>query len=83
MMKRGIARYTAFCLAAGFTFSQSGMLTMAAGTDLVLVGVGSADKAQTVQTVEGTVMAEQEEDDEDIAEEADEETVNEENGRRE
>ena len=70
MMKRGIARYTAFCLAAGFTFSQSGMLTMAAGTDLVLVGVGSADKAQTVQTVEGTVMAEQEE--------AAEETVSEE-----
>ena len=79
MMKRGIARYTAFCLAAGFTFSQSGMLTMAAGTDLVLVGVGSADKAQTVQTVEGTVMAEQEEAAEDIAEEAAEETVTEEN----
>ena len=70
-MKRGIAKYTAFCLAAGFMFSQSGMLTMAAGSDLVLVGLGTAEKAQATQTVEGTVVEEQaqpEETDADVTE---------------
>ncbi len=50
-MKKGIARFTAFCLAAGFTFGEGGAVAMAAGADSALVGVSSTTK-ENVQVVE-------------------------------
>ena len=44
MMKKGIAQFTAFCMAAGMTFTGNGMVSLAAGTDMALVGIGSTTK---------------------------------------
>lgn len=41
-MKRGLARCTAFCLAAGMSFGGSSIVTYATGSDLTLVGIGSS-----------------------------------------
>lgn len=41
-MKRGLARCTAFCLAAGMSFGGTSIVTYATGSDLTLVGVGSS-----------------------------------------
>ena len=43
-MKKGIAKCTAFVLAAGLTFGQGGTVLLAAGTDTALVGLGSTVK---------------------------------------
>jgi cell wall-associated NlpC family hydrolase len=47
MMKRGIAKFTAFCMAAGMTLGGPGMVSLAAGVDIPLVGVGAAAKGST------------------------------------
>lgn len=56
MMKKGIAKFTAFCLAAGMTFGGTGIVSLAAGADTSLVGLGSTGAgkkaAETVQTEE-------------------------------
>ena len=39
MMKKGIARFTAFCMAAGLTISGTGVVSMADGVDMDLVGM--------------------------------------------
>ena len=44
MMKKGISQFTAFCMAAGMTFTGNGMVSLAAGTDMALVGIGSTTK---------------------------------------
>ena len=44
MMKKGIAQFTAFCMAAGMTFTANSMVSLAAGTDMALVGIGSTTK---------------------------------------
>ena len=43
-MKRGIAKFTAFVLAAGLTFGEGGTVLLAAGTDTALVGLSSTVK---------------------------------------
>ena len=45
MMKKGIARFTAFCMAAGMTFGGRGIVSYATGTDIALVGVSSTTSA--------------------------------------
>lgn len=59
MMKKGIARFTAFCMAAGLTVGGTGIVSMADGVDMALVGIGSGMKtaAPEIKTEE-TVAAE-------------------------
>lgn len=57
-MKKGIARFTSFCMAAGLTLGGS-TGALAAGPDLTLVGVGTSTKPIAAQTVEGTVQEEE------------------------
>ncbi|MDO5346005.1 MAG: C40 family peptidase [Lachnospiraceae bacterium] len=45
MMKKGIARFTAFCMAAGLTIGGTGIVSMADGVDMTLVGIGSSTQA--------------------------------------
>ena len=45
MMKKGIARFTAFCMAAGMTLGGSGIVSYATGADVSLVGVSSTTRA--------------------------------------
>ena len=71
MMKKGIAKFTAFCLAAGLTFSGTGIVSLAAGADTSLVGIGSTGSvkktvaasgetaAQTIEAVEETAEAQE------------------------
>ncbi len=40
-MKKGIAKFTAFCVAAGMTFGGSGIVSLADGPEMSLVGIGS------------------------------------------
>lgn len=56
MMKKGIAKFTAFCLSAGLTFSGTGIVSMATGADMSLVGIGSTTKVN--KTVAQTPAAE-------------------------
>ena len=49
MMKKGIAKFTAFCMAAGLTFGGTGVVSMATGTELSLVGLGSTVNVSAVQ----------------------------------
>lgn len=56
MMKKGIAKFTAFCLSAGLTFSGTGIVSMATGADMSLVGIGSTTRAN--KTVTQTPVAE-------------------------
>ena len=44
-MKKGIAKFTAFCLAAGLTFGEGGMVLLAAGTETTLAGLSGTLKA--------------------------------------
>ncbi len=44
MTKKGIARLTAFIMAAGFVLGEGGQVAMAAGTGTVLVGINTAAK---------------------------------------
>lgn len=41
MKKKGIAKFTAFCMAAGLTFSGTGIVSLAVGADTSLVGIGA------------------------------------------
>lgn len=50
MMKKGIAKFTAFCLSAGLTFSGTGIVSMATGADMSLVGIGSTTKVNKTVT---------------------------------
>lgn len=71
-MKKGIARFTSFCMAAGLTLGGSMGTALAAGPDFTLIGVGTATKAQTIEgSVQETEAAEE------TAEEIVEETVEE------
>ena len=47
MMKKGIARFTAFCMAAGMTLGGSGIVSYATGADVSLVGVSSTTRARS------------------------------------
>ena len=61
MKKKGIAKFTAFCMAAGLTFSGTGMVSLATGADMSLVGIGgTARKAKTAEAsdVQDTVIEE-------------------------
>lgn len=59
-MKKGIAKFTAFCLASGFTFGAGGQVMMAAGADTVFVGVGStAKKTEATYALTGEEKAEE------------------------
>ena len=61
MKKKGIAKFTAFCMAAGLTFSGTGMVSLATGADMSLVGIGgTARKAKTAEAsdVQETVIEE-------------------------
>ena len=46
-MKKGIAKFTAFCLVMGFSFTQSGAVCLSAGIDTALVGVNSSTKSRS------------------------------------
>ena len=60
MMKKGIARFTAFCMAAGMTLGGSGIVSYATGADVSLVGVSSTTRA-AVPTESETEAVETEE----------------------
>ena len=79
MMKKGIAKFTAFCVAAGLTISGTGVVSMADGVDMALVGIGSttqaAAPAQAAQTEE--TAAEDVQEQTEAAEEAADEGVQE------
>ncbi|MDO4475378.1 MAG: NlpC/P60 family protein [Lachnospiraceae bacterium] len=63
-MKKGIAKFTTFCLAAGLIISEGSLAAYAAGADRVLVGIGakqtktaaSGEKAAAEYTVETAAM---------------------------
>lgn len=57
MMKKGIAKFTAFCMAAGMTLGGTGIVSMAAGADTSLVGIGSMLKASTPAKTEAQTEA--------------------------
>ena len=58
-MKKGIAKYTAFCMAAGLVLTNGSIVSMAAGPDLALVGLGTLNyensDAQTAETAEAQI----------------------------
>lgn len=62
-MKKGIAKFTAFCVAAGMTFGGSGIVSLADGPEMSLVGIGSlsAVKETTAAASEETEGSSQEE----------------------
>ena len=41
-MKKGIAKFTAFCLTAGLAIGEGSGVYLGAGADMVLIGLGSA-----------------------------------------
>ena len=58
MMKKGIAKFTAFCLTAGLTFGGTGIVSLATGADISLVGIGGTVKAnKTDVAVSGETSA--------------------------
>ena len=54
MMKKGIAKFTAFCVAAGLTISGTGVVSMADGVDMALVGIGSTTQAAADRSCRGS-----------------------------
>ena len=58
MMKKGIAKFTAFCLTAGLTFGGTGIVSLATGADISLVGIGGTVKGnKTEAAVSGETSA--------------------------
>ena len=58
MMKKGIAKFTAFCLTAGLTFGGTGIVSLATGADISLVGIGGTAKGnKTDAAVSGETSA--------------------------
>lgn len=57
MMKKGIAKFTAFCMAAGMTLGGTGIVSMAAGADTSLVGIGSMLKVSAPAAAEAQTEA--------------------------
>ena len=47
-MKKGIAKFTAFCLTAGLAIGEGSGVYLGAGADMVLIGLGSASAGSSV-----------------------------------